>query len=115
MLEQEEDSDKLRVVRQEKEIDLVRGDWITASCAIENEIYAFKMRSIKKCTGTVWRVESGVSALNSDYSLFKKDNIISPGIEDDKSNFHFKNVPSSLTHNILIKNLPNTQHVVHST
>ena len=42
VLEQEEESEQLKVVREDEGFDLVRGHWNTASCVFKNEIYAFK-------------------------------------------------------------------------
>ena len=45
VLEKEEQSEKLRVVRQDEGIDLRRGFWNSSSCVFKNEIYAFKRRN----------------------------------------------------------------------
>ena len=42
MLEQEEDSEKLKVVREDEGFSLYRGYWNTASCVFKNETYSFK-------------------------------------------------------------------------
>ena len=42
VLEKEEEGEKLEVVREDYGFDFGRGDWNTASCVLNNEIYAFK-------------------------------------------------------------------------
>ena len=42
MLEQEGESEQLRVVREDDGFNLMRGYCNIASCVIKNEIYAFK-------------------------------------------------------------------------
>ena len=41
VLEKEEDSEQLRVVREDSGFAFERGAWNTASCTFRNEIYAF--------------------------------------------------------------------------
>ena len=42
MLEQEGESEKLKVVREDEGFDLRRGYHNTASCVLENKIFAFR-------------------------------------------------------------------------
>ena len=44
----EEESERLKVVREDGGFDLFRGDWSTASRVLGNEIYAFKTRNYKE-------------------------------------------------------------------
>ena len=41
VLEQDEESEQLQVVREDEGFNLERGYWNTASCVLKNEIYAF--------------------------------------------------------------------------
>ena len=76
VLEQEEESEQLKVVREDKGFDFERGYYNTASCVSKREIYAFKTKNYKEVHRYCLKSGSGGSSLSiSDlsYSYYLED------------------------------------------
>ena len=70
VLEQEQETEQLKVVREDDGLFFLRGYWNGGSCAANKEIYAFKTLSQKDVYRYSWRVENGVCSIHTDPLIF---------------------------------------------